>query len=508
MEFLSSILIIFFLLMLLMLAKNSKKILKPNSLVHKLPPGPWKLPLLGNLHQLARARSLPHHTLKLLADKYGPLMHLQLGEISVVVVSSPEMAKEIMKTHDLSFAQRPELLSSKYMAYGSTDIAFAPYGDYWREMRKICMLELLSVKRVQSFTFIREDEARKLVESIQMCAGSAVNLTTRIMSSVSTLVCRAAFGKKSEDEDELLSVLKQTIELSGGFDLHDLFPSLKLIHLITRVENKLKRMQKKMDRILERIVNEHKVRKITAKESKGESGEEDLVDVLLRVQQSGELKIPISVDNIKAVIWDMFGAGTDTSGSVIEWAMSELMRNPRVREKAQAEIREVFKGKKTIHETDLEQLSYLKLVIKETLRLHPPLPLLLSRECRESCTIGGYFIPFKTKVLINAWALGRDSKLWYDAESFIPERFNGTFLDFKGTNFEYIPFGSGRRMCPGISFALPSMELPLAHLLYHFNWELPNGMKPEEFDMTEYFGIAVGRKNNLYLIPTLYNPSE
>ncbi|KAF7836088.1 cytochrome P450 71D8-like [Senna tora] len=491
-----------------MLANTCKKIFKPNSLVHKLPPGPWKLPLLGNLHQLASAGLLPHHTLKLLAEKYGPLMHLQLGEISALVVSSPEMAKEIMKTHDLTFAQRPKLLISKIMFYESTDIAFAPYGDYWRQMRKICMLELLSAKRVQSFSFIREDEVRNLVESIQMCAGLPINLTTRIMSLVSTIVCRAAFGKKSEDEDKLLCLLKQTVELSGGFDLADLFPSLKLIHLITRMEYKLKKMLKKLDRILEKIVNEHKVRKIKAKEGKSESEEEDLVDVLLRVQQSGDLKIPVTDNNIKAVIWDIFTAGTDTSATVIEWAMSELMRNPKVREKALAEIREVFKGKKTIHETDMEQLSYLKLVIKETMRLHTPLPLLFPRECREPCNIGGYFIPKKTKVIINAWALARDPNLWYDAESFIPERFHDTSLDFKGTNFEYIPFGSGRRMCPGISFALPTVELPLAHLLYHFNWELPNGMKPEDLDMTEHFGAAVGRKNHLYLIPTLYNPSQ
>ncbi|KAF7836090.1 cytochrome P450 71D8-like [Senna tora] len=510
MEFLSSFFITFFLLLLLLiLAKNYKQNFKPNSLVHKLPPGPWKLPLIGNLHQLASAGSLPHHALRKLAEKYGPLMHLQMGEISAVVVSSSEMAKEIMKTHDLTFAQRPELLSTKILTHGSADIAFAPYGEYWRQMRKICMLELLSVKRVQSFSFIREDEVRKLIESIQiMCAGSPINLTTRVFSTVSTLVCRAAFGKKSEDEDELLCLLKQTIELTGGFDLADLFPSLKLIHLITRMEYKLKKMLKKLDRILEKIVNEHKLRKIKAKEGKSESEEEDLVDVLLRVQQSGDLKIPITDNNIKAVIWDIFGAGTDTSATVIEWAMSELMRNPRVREKAQAEIREVFKGKKTIHETDMEQLSYLKLVIKETMRLHIPVPLLLPRECREGCNIGGYFIPKKTKVIINVWALARDPNLWYDAESFIPERFHDTSLDFKGTNFEYIPFGSGRRMCPGISFALPTVELPLAHLLYHFNWELPNGMKPEDLDMTEHFGAAVGRKNHLYLIPTIHNLSE
>lgn len=185
--------------------------------------------------------------------------------------------------------------------------------------------------------------------------------------------------------------------------------------------------------------------------------------------------------------------------------MSEMMKNPRVREKAQAEIRETFKGKQQISQTDLEELTYLKLVIKETLRLHPPSPLLVPRECNEQTIIDGYDIPKNTTVLINAWAIGRDPKFWSDAERFIPERFDGSFVDFKGMNFEYIPFGAGRRMCPGMTFGLASLTLPLALLLYHFNWELPNQMKPEDLDMVEEFGMTVGRKKGLCLIPTLYD---
>jgi cytochrome P450 len=187
--------------------------------------------------------------------------------------------------------------------------------------------------------------------------------------------------------------------------------------------------------------------------------------------------------------------------------MSEMMRNPRVLEKAQAEIRQAFKGKKKINEKDLQNLSYLKLVIKETLRLHPPGFMLLPRECREQCKIDGYEIPIKTKVIINAWAIGRDPAYWHDAESFIPERFADSSIDFKGTYFEYIPFGAGRRMCPGVLFGLANIELPLAQLLYQFDWELPGKMKPEDLDMIEAFGAVVRRKNNLHLIPTSFSPS-
>ncbi|MED6212152.1 hypothetical protein PIB30_080469 [Stylosanthes scabra] len=200
---------------------------------------------------------------------------------------------------------------------------------------------------------------------------------------------------------------------------------------------------------------------------------------------------------------DIFAAGIDTSASTIEWALSEMVRNPRVMAKAQAEIREAFRGKQRIHESDLDQLSYLKLVIKETLRLHVPLPL-IPRECTEKCMIGGYEIGVGTRVMVNAWAIARDPEYWHDAERFMPERFDGNCpIDFRGNSFEYLPFGGGRRICPGITFSLASIMFPLALLLYHFNWELPNAMKPEDLDMTEHFGLAIERKNDLCLIPTL-----
>ncbi|XP_020230726.1 cytochrome P450 71D8-like [Cajanus cajan] len=496
-------LITFFLsLIVLWLAKNYKQ-----KGLHKLPPGPWKLPIIGNMHQLAAASSLPHRALSELALKYGPLMHLQLGEISAVIVSSPNMAMEILKTHDLAFAQRPKFLSSDIMAYGSADIAFAPYGDYWRQMRKICMLELLSAKKVQSFSQNREEEVNKLVETIHSSAGAPIDLTSMINFFISNFVSRAVFGNLTEDREEFLLLVKKAIEVADGFDLADMFPSFKPIHLITGLKAKLDEMHEKIDKILDKIIKENQEKRTRAKEGTGDEKNENLVEVLLRVQQSSNLDTPITTNNIKAVIWDIFAAGTDTSGKVIEWAMSEMMRNPRVREKAQAEIREKLRGKERIDERNLGELRYLKAVIRESMRLHPPLPLLLPRECMEACKINGYDFPRKTKVIVNVWAIGRDVEHWHDAERFIPERFYGTCVDFKGTDFEYIPFGAGRRMCPGISFGIASVELALANLLYHFNWQLPQGIKPHQFDMDEGFGAVVGRKNNLRFIPIPYNPS-
>jgi cytochrome P450 len=199
----------------------------------------------------------------------------------------------------------------------------------------------------------------------------------------------------------------------------------------------------------------------------------------------------------------MFAAGSETSSGVVLWAMSEIVKNPKVMEEVQAELRRVFDKKGYVDETEMHQLIYLKSVIKETLRLHPTVPLLLPRESRERCQINGYDIPAKTRVAVNVWAIGRDQRYWVEAESFKPERFINNPIDFKGTDFEYLPFGAGRRMCPGITFGLPNVELPLAQLLYHFDWKLPNKTKNKDLDMTESFGISLRRKNDLCVIPII-----
>ncbi|XP_015161141.1 premnaspirodiene oxygenase-like [Solanum tuberosum] len=204
----------------------------------------------------------------------------------------------------------------------------------------------------------------------------------------------------------------------------------------------------------------------------------------------------------------MFSAGTETTSTIIDWAMVEMIKNSSILFKAQAEVREAFRGKETFDENNVEELKYLKLIIKETLRLHPPLPLMLPRESREEVDIDGYTIPSETKLIVNVWAIGRDSNYWDDAESFKPERFEQSSVDFAGNNFEFLPFGSGRRICPGISFGLANVYLPLANLLYHFDWKLPLGIKSSDLDMTESGGASCTRKSNLHLVMTPYQPSQ
>ncbi|XVE50213.1 hypothetical protein DITRI_Ditri01bG0143800 [Diplodiscus trichospermus] len=482
-----------------MLVKLGKRF-KTNNLTPNLPPGPWKLPVIGHMHLLSG--SLPHHLLTDLAKKFGPLMHLQLGETSNIVVSCPQIAAEVTRTHDIILASRSFSLFADIVLYKTTDIVFSSYGDYWRQMRKFCVLEMLSAKRVQSFSPIREEEVSKLMRAISSKAGSPVNLSKMIYSFTFEVVSRTAFGGKCKEKDEFTSLFREVIELASGFTLADLFPSFKLLQLLSGLRSQLERVHQKVDKILENVINEHKVGKQMPRSREEEPN--DLLDVLLALQESGELEFPLTTDNIKAVIMDIFVAGSDTSFTVLEWAMSEMLKNPRVMQKAQAEVRKVFNRKGNVDVEGLHELEYLKLVIKESLRLHPPGPLLIPRECTQSFQINGYDIPVKSRVIINAWAMGRNSEYWSEAERFYPERFVNSSIDYKGSNFEFIPFGAGRRMCPGMAYGIANVELPLAQLLYHFDWKLQGGM--EDLDMDEAFGIVVRRKNDLCLVPTPYSP--
>ncbi|KAK6156284.1 hypothetical protein DH2020_010532 [Rehmannia glutinosa] len=403
-------------------------------------------------------------------------MHLQLGEINNIVVSSPEIAKQFLKTRDIIFANRPSLLVTEIGGYGNTDIAFSPYGDYWRQLRKICTSELLSPGRVKSFQPIREEE-----------------------------VSGQPF-KKSDEKDTVIAIFKEYVKLSSAFHMVDVYPSIKFFyHLISRSKRRIEKLHKELDRIIGNIIEDRK-RANVVRINEGEiKHDQDLLDVLLKVQRIGSLELLLTTDNIKSVLVDMFSAGTETSAIVVDWAMVEMLKNPTILNKAQDEVRQVFDDKRCVDESYFDELKYLKLVIKETLRLHPPTPFVL-RESREPCTINGYEIPARTRVLVNIWAIGRDPEYWEDAESFKPERFLGKSVDFGGNRFEYIPFGAGKRICPGISFGLANVELQVAMFVYHFDWNLPDGMKPEDMDMSELSGVAARRKQDLRVIPVVRRP--
>ncbi|KAL8521887.1 hypothetical protein ACS0TY_012150 [Phlomoides rotata] len=467
----------------------------------RLPPGPPKLPVIGNFHHIIG--SLPHHyPLRDLANTYGPLMHLKFGEVSTIIVSSPDIAREVLKTHDLACADRPKTVATEIFWYNYTDIVFSPYGDYWKQMRKICILELLSAKNVRSFEYIRKDEASLLIKYIQTTNGVPFNLTEKIFLFMNSMTCRAAFGNVSMDRGEAIKLIKEAVSLAGHFNLSDLFPSIKVFDFMNWNKVKMLKVRWKLDMILDDIIDEHKKNLALTRKGYGELGTEDLVDVLLRFKESGDVELPITVNSIKSVIFDMFAAGTESSSSTVDWAMAELIKNPRVMAKAQDEIRQAFNGKETIKESEIRTLKYIKLVINETLRLHPPVSI-IPRACREEFEVDGYHIPLNANVIVNIWSIGRDSNYWHNPESFEPERFENNPIDYLGSHFEYIPFGSGKRICPGMTFGIANVEFLLVQLLYHFDWKLPEGISLDDVDMTEVDGLAVSRKNSLYLIATL-----
>ncbi|CAN1245193.1 CYP71CB1, partial [Linum grandiflorum] len=376
------------------------------------PPSPPKLPIIGNLHQL-HATDQPHRTLRSMAQKHGPLMLLHLGSFPTLVVSSVDAAQEILMAHDLVFSNRPYSGIMNRLLYNSR----APYGEYWRQLRSVCVLHLLNQRRVGSFRSIREQEARLLVAKIEDRIGNRFDLSEMLAEITYDVVW-------SEDDDD--------------------------------------------------------------------GDDKDLVDVLLQIQRESS-DSSIDQDTIKAIVLDMFAAGMDTTSTALEWTMTEILKNPRVMNKLQYEIRTITGNeRRNVTEDDIKQMRYLKAVLKESLT---------PRESSRDVRVLGYDVPAKTRVIINAWAIARDPMIWEEPEEFRPERFLESSIDFRGRDFELIPFGAGRRGCPGVSFATAAIEITVASLLHKFDWSA------EGLEADEATGVSsVHKKTPLVVVATPWAP--
>ncbi|KAL2933106.1 Cytochrome P450 71A25 [Bienertia sinuspersici] len=450
-----------------------------------------------------------------MSRKYGDFMLLKLGSKPTLVVSSANAAKEIFKTHDLAFSNRPRSSISCKLLYNCRDIAFSNYGEYWRKMKSLCVLQLLSNTRVQSFRKMREEETALMVENIKRSSSSSLmNLSEILMTLTNDVICRAAFGRKRSEEkrtnnSNLKELLQMFVEVQGAFSVGSFIPWLGWIDRVSGLEGRVEKIAKQFDVMLEGILQEHIDDSLDTQGDGDKHGEgekmKDFVDVLLEAQGENSQEFIIDRVSIKAIILDMFVAGTDTSYTGLEWAMSELLRHPKVMKQLQEEVRRITQGRISVIEDELEQMKYLKAVIKETLRLHPPVPLLVSRESSKDVEIYGYNIAAKTQVIINAWAIQRDPEFWEEPNKFCPERFLDSAVDFRGQDFQLIPFGAGRRSCPGISFASVITELVLANLVYAFDWTMPvHEVKCEALDMKESTGTAIHRRDPLLAIATPY----
>nr|AYV88900.1 cytochrome P450 oxidase CYP736A220 [Polygala tenuifolia] len=465
----------------------------------KLPPGPRGLPILGHLHLLG---DLPHRNLQKLAQKYGHIMYLRLGSVPTIVVSSPQAAELFLKTHDLNFASRPSLEAAKYISYGRKSIAFSEYGSYWRDMRKMCTLELLSNCKINSFKLMREEELGLLVKSFRDAARdqSVVDVSESISSLSANIICKMVFGKKFTgkefDEKGFKAVIEETFQLVAAPNLGDYFPFLAAIDL-QGLTKRLKAVSKIFDAFLERTIEEH-----IQQEDIQEDKTKDFVDVMLSFMGSEHSDYRLERTHIKALILDMLTAGVDTTATTVEWALSELIRHPRVMAKLQQELEQAVGMERKVEEADLGSLPYLDMVIKEIFRLHPPGALLLPHESRDDCQVDKFFIPKKSRIMVNVWAIGRDPNGWCDADKFWPERFLESSIDMRGQHFQLIPFGSGRRGCPGMQLGLSMVRLILAQIVHCFDWKLPNDMLPSELDMSEKCGLSTPRAQHLLAVPT------
>lgn len=482
-------------LVILLCKLKSLLLAKPNL---NLPPGPWTLPVIGSLHHLI-AGGLPHHAMRRLAHKYGPVMMLRLGEVPALVLSSPEAAEEALKTHDLAFADRHVNPTLRALTFDGNDIALAPYGERWRQLRKICVTELLTHSRVQSFQHIREQEVARFLHDVSTSAatGSAVDLTKMVSKFTNDTFVLECVGNHSKYNHDFIDAYSTGLRETFSMTVADLFPSSRVLQFFAMAPRKVLACRKRMQRVLEQVIQEEAM-----DGGDGDERNKGFVGVLLRLQKERMLNHAAAV----GLLFDMFAAGSESASATLNWCMTALVRNPAVMAKAQAEVRDAFKGRNKITEQDLGSLSYLKLVFKEVLRLHTPGPVLVPRVCREPCQIMGYDIPKGMVLFVNVWAICRDPKYWDEPEEFKPERFENNNLDYKGANYEYLPFGAGRRMCPGINLGFANMELALASLLYHFDWKLPNGMEPKDVDVSEVSGLAASKKTSLILYPITHVP--
>ncbi|KAF3642168.1 putative cytochrome 83B1-like [Capsicum annuum] len=350
----------------------------------------------------------------------------------MVVVSSPKLAKEVLKTKDLTYCSRASILGQQKLSYNGHDIGFAPYNDHWREMRKICVLHLFSLKKVQSFSPVREDEVSRMIKKISQQAinSQITNLSTILISLTSTIICRVAFGIRYYEEaherkrfDELFT---ETQAMLASISVSDFFPSLSWIDKLTGLTDRIEKNFKDLDEFYEELIEQH------LDPNRPKSMEGDILDLLLQLKNEKSTPIDLTLEDIKALDMNMLVAGSDTSASAIIWAMTALMKNPRAMKKVQAEIRQAVGKNGIVNEDDIRNMPYFKAAIKETLRLYPPGPLLLPRVSMEKSTLEGYEIQRGTIVHVNAWAIARDPEIWENPEEFIPERFLNKNIDFRG----------------------------------------------------------------------------
>ncbi|MCO5562005.1 hypothetical protein L7F22_015631 [Adiantum nelumboides] len=470
----------------------------------RLPPSPPGLPFIGHLHLLGQN---PHQIFFKLSQQHGSLFSLRLGSVPAIVASSPAAARQILQTHDHIFASRlPSTADS--LINGHRNIRAAQPGPYWRLIRLICASEFFTPKRLESFRPIRAEEVGDLARNVLRESRSGGDSTTPVairghLYTISTnVISRMMLGKRlteltasqADPSLHLRTLIPNMMRLSGSFNLGDLIPCLSWLDP-QGIAKESEELGHKINTVFQEIIDRRRQEGATGDDA---ARPHDFLDRLLLAASSNKYKdINITDENINAVLLNMFSGGTDTSSLTIEWALAELLANPEKLKRAQEELVSVVGKARPISELDIPQLPYLQAIMKETLRLHPVGPLLIPHFTNEACKIFNYDIPSNTLAFVNVWAIGRDPNTWKDPLKFYPERFLGSNIDPRGQHFELLPFGSGRRICPGLALGLISTNVVLGSLIHCFDWELV-----EELDFSEKFNLVLGLANPLVAKPT------
>ncbi|XP_059660087.1 xanthotoxin 5-hydroxylase CYP82C4-like [Cornus florida] len=479
-------------------AKNSKSIGAPE------PSGAW--PIIGHLHLLGGELPVAR-TLGALADKYGAIYSLRLGSCPALVVSSWEAVKECFTTNDTIFATRPSMAVGKYMGYDYAVFALAPYGPYWRDMRKMVALELMTKHRLEQLKHVRASEVDSFIKDLHLLCVKNRDFPTKVVINkwfehlTFNIIVRMLAGKRfaadeSNSEDlDFKQAIKKALYLGGVFVVSDNIPWLEWVDIGGHVKA-MKETSKELDAVFERWLQEH----IQDRKQCKSSGERDFMDLMLSTlaEDTGASSYKRGTI-IKATVLILIMTGSESTAETLIWGLSLLMNNRHMLKKAQDEL-DIHVGRdKWVEESDIQNLTYLQAIIKETFRLYPPGPLSGPREAMEDCYINGYHVPKGTRLIVNLWKLQRDPRIWSNPSEFQPERFLTTHANVRvrGQDFEYIPFSSGRRMCPGVTFGWQVVQLTLARFLQGFDITTPMNMP---VDMTEGAGIALPKLSPLEVV--------
>ncbi|CAL5324710.1 unnamed protein product [Camellia sinensis] len=464
----------------------------------KLPPGPVPLPVIGNLLKLG---DKPHQSLAELAKTHGPIMRLKLGRVTVVVISSSAMAKEVLQKQDLAFSNRsiPNALHAHEQYKYS--VVWLPVSNRWRSLRKILNSNIFSGNRLDATQELRRRKVAELAEYAQKCSeeGVAMNIGRAgfrtSMNVLSNTIFSEDLADPREDTGKEFKELVWNIMVEAGKpNLVDFFPRVAKMD----PQGIRRRMTDYFGSVLE-LFGGLIDRRLEVRRFRKSLEENDVIDILLNIsEENGD---EIDRVHIERLCLDLFAAGTETTSSTLEWAMAELLRNPKTLKKAKVELEQIVGKGKPISESDIPHLPYLSAIVKETLRMHPAVPFLIPRKVDSEEQVCGYTIPKGTQVLVNTWAIGRDQSIWPNPTSFMPERFMDSKIDVRGCDFELIPFGAGRRICPGLPLAIRIIPMMLGSLINLFDWKLQGGIEPKDLDMKEKFGITLQKAQPLLTVP-------